>query len=149
MALDTVRRFSKTELARNTRRIINAVQRGETAVIESHGEPEAAIIDIFDFRILRGVMRYHAQPPQADPDAGLREEDAVRLSDPQERYDLVVGHYLAGAISLARAAELLGRPWLDLRTRFLRLGVPLRGGPDNLAEARAEADAAIAWDRSP
>lgn len=54
-------------------------------------------------------------------------------------------HYLAGAISLSRAAELLGVTWLDLRTRFLRLDVPLRQGPADSAEARAEVEAAAAW----
>ena len=44
--------------------------RGQTALIESHGKPGAAIIDIIDYRILRAVMRYHARPPQIDVDAG-------------------------------------------------------------------------------
>jgi predicted HTH domain antitoxin len=49
-----------------------------------------------------------------------------------------------GAISLGRAAELSGLSWLDLCTRFLRLEVPLRTAPVDLAEAQADAEAAEA-----
>jgi hypothetical protein len=52
---------------------------------------------------------------------------------------------MGSAISLARAAELLDLPWLDLRTRFLRLDVPLRASPADVDEARADAAAAAAW----
>jgi hypothetical protein len=145
MAIDTVQRFSKTDLARNTRRVIRSVQRGQAAVIESHGEPEAAIIDIVDFRILRAVMRYHARPPQIDLDAGLDDTTVAAVADVQERYDVMIAHYLAEAISLARAADLLAMPWIELRTRFVRLDVPLRSGPADLEEARGEAEAALAW----
>lgn len=37
-----------------------------------------------------------------------------------------MAHYLAGVISLSRAAELLQLSWLNLRTRLLRLGIPKR-----------------------
>jgi len=67
------------------------------------------------------------------------------LDAPQDRVNTVLAHYLAGAISLGRAAELLGLSWLDLRTRFLRLDVPLRTAPADLDEARADAEAAEAW----
>ena len=50
----------------------------------------------------------------------------------------MLAHYLAEEISLGRAAELLDLPWIDLRTRFLRLDVPLRIGPADPDEARAE-----------
>jgi hypothetical protein len=49
---------------------------------------------------------------------------------------------LAAAISLARAAELLDLPWLDLRTRCLRLDVPLR-----MAQARKDVQVTEAWTR--
>jgi predicted HTH domain antitoxin len=67
------------------------------------------------------------------------------VSDPQARYNLVLTHYLAGAISLSRAAELLGLSWFDLRTRCLRLDVPLRTGPSDLAEAEADVEVASEW----
>ncbi len=33
-----VQRISKTDLARNTREVLNTVMRGQTALIESHGK---------------------------------------------------------------------------------------------------------------
>jgi len=126
-----VQHVRKTDLARNTHQVINAVLRGQTAVIESHGQPEAAIIDIIDYRILRAAMRYYAQQPEIDMEAGLPDREKA-LPNLQDRFNLVMAHYLAGAISLARAAELLDLSWLDLRTRCLRLDVPLRTAPANL-----------------
>jgi len=143
--MNYAQRVSKTDLARHTRRVINAVLRGQTAVVESHGQPEVAIMDIIDYRIMRAVMRYHARRPEIDLEAGLSDQEVTTLSDPQDRFDLVLAHYLAGAISLARAAELLGLPWLDLRTRFLRLDVPLRTAPADITEAEEDVEAAGAW----
>jgi hypothetical protein len=108
---------------------------GRTAIIESHGQPEVAILDIVDYRIMRAVVRYHAQQPETVLEGGLGDQTVAAVTDDQERFDLVIAHYLAGAISLARAAELLDLPSLDLRTRFIRLDVPLRTAPADLAEA--------------
>jgi len=58
-------------------------------------------------------------------------------------------HYLPAAISLPRAAELLDLPWLDLRTRCLRLDVPLRNAPADLAEAKEDVQVAKAWTPTP
>lgn len=146
--MESIKHISKTDLARHTRQVISAVQHGHTAVIESHGQPEAAIIDITDFRVLRAVMRFHARSPEIDVEDGLTDSAVAELSDLQEGYNLVIAHYLAGAISLSRAAELLDLPWLDLRTRFLRLDVPLRTAPTDLDEARADVEAAAAWTSS-
>ena len=143
--MESVRRVRKTDLARNTREVINAVLRGQTAVVESHGQPEVAILDIIDYRIIRSVMGYHAHPPEIDADAGLSDEETNDISDPQQRFDVVLAHYLVGAISLGRVAELLDLSWLDLRTRFLRLDVPVRSGPRDLVEAQADVEAAEAW----
>jgi hypothetical protein len=63
----------------------------------------------------------------------------------QAQYDLILAYYLADEIGLSRAAELLGLPWLDLRTRFLRLDVPLRPAPADLSEAQADVANAAAW----
>ncbi|NOR82040.1 MAG: hypothetical protein GQ526_00940 [Ardenticatenales bacterium] len=147
--MEYVRHIRKTDLARNTRQVINAVLRGQTAVVESHGEPEVAIMDIVDYRIMRAVMHYHAQRPEIDVKAGLSDREATAASDPQERFNLVMHHYLAGAISLARAAELLHLPWLDLRTRCLRLDVPLRAAPADLAQAKEDVQVAEAWTPTP
>lgn len=53
--------------------------------------------------------------------------------------------YQDGQSNLGKAAELLGLPELELRDRFIELGIPLRIGPVDLAEARAEAEAVRAW----
>ena len=97
------------------------------------------------YRIIRAVMRYYAHRPEIDVQAGLSDQGVVALTDPQDRFNLVLAHYLAGAISLGRAAELMDLPWLDLRTRFLRLDVPLRTAPADLAQARADVEAVEAW----
>lgn len=140
-----MKRFRKTELTRNTRRVISAVQRGQTAVVESHGQPEVAIIDILDYYILRAVMRYYAQQPEIDVEAGLSDQKVGLVTDLQARYNLVMAHYMAGAISLGRTAELLGLSWLDLRTRCLRLDVPLRTAPADLGQASTDVETTAAW----
>lgn len=140
--MESVRHIRKTDLARNTRQVINDVLRGQTAVVESHGQPEVAIMDIVDYRITRAVMRYYAQQPEIDVEAGLSDQKVAATSDPQNRFNLVLAHYLAGAVSLGRAAELLEFPWLDLRTRFLRLDVLLRAAPSDVAEAKADVEVA-------
>ena len=141
--MESIQRIRKTDLARNTRAVLNTVMRGQTALIESHGKAEAAIIDIVDYLILRAVMRYHARPPQIAVDAGLTDAATAATADLQARYNLVLAHYLADAISLSRAAELLGLPSFDLRIRFVRLDVPLRLGPATLEEALAEVEVAL------
>ena len=143
--MESVRSVRKTDLARNTRQVINAVLRGQMAVVESHGQPEVAIMDILDYHIMRAALRYHAQEPEIDAEAGLADQDVESLADLQARFDRVLAYYLGGAISLGRAAELLGLPWLDLRTRFLRLDVPVRVSPEDLDKARADVEAASAW----
>lgn len=143
--MEFVKRFRKTELTRNTRRVISAVQRGQTAVVESHGQPEVAIIDILDYYILRAVMRYYAQQPEIDVEAGLSDQKVGLVTDLQARYNLVMAHYMAGAISLGRTAELLGLSWLDLRTRCLRLDVPLRTAPADLGQASTDVETTAAW----
>ncbi len=143
--MKAVQRVSRTELARNTRRVLGDVQRGRTALIENYGEPEAALLDIVDYRILRAVMRYHAEEPEIAPDAGLPDEAVQELDDPDARYELVFAHYLAGSISLGRAAELLEMPWLELRTRCLRLSVPLRTAPGDATESAGDVATAADW----
>ena len=139
--MDSVQHIRKTDLARNTREVLNTVMRGQTALIESHGKAEAAIIDIVDYLILRAAMRYHAQPPQIAVDAGLTDAAVEEASlDLQARYNLVLAYYLADAISLSRAAELLGLSSFGLRLRFMRLDVPLRLGPATIEDALAEVE---------
>jgi predicted HTH domain antitoxin len=61
------------------------------------------------------------------------------------RWSVVIGAYQDKQINLGKAAELLGLTAFELRQRFIELGIPLRIGPVDLAEARAEAEAVRAW----
>ena len=139
--MDTIQRIPKTDLARNTSQIIRKVQRGQTILVENHGQPEAAILDILDYRILRAVLSYHRYMPAVNPE-GLSVQDLQTLEDPQDKFDLTIAHYLSGAISLAHTAELLELPALNLQTRFIRLDVPVHLGAEDEEDARAEVDAA-------
>jgi len=143
--MQLVERVRITDLARHTRQVLRNVQRGGTAIVESHGQPEAAIVDILDYLIVRAVMRYYSQRPSIAIEAGLPDEQVAMVHDEQERYHLVFAHYLSGAISLGRTAELLGLSWVDLRARAMRLDVPLRTAPANVAEARSDVETALHW----
>jgi predicted HTH domain antitoxin len=90
----------------------------------------------------RAAMRYHRLQPSVDPAAGLPDEALEGVADAQERYNLVLMHYLGGAISLGLAAELLELPALVLQMRFARLDIPVQYGPETLEEARADVAAA-------
>ena len=130
-------RVRKTDLARKTSQVIRSVLRGQPVVIESHGQPEVAIIDIADYMILRAVARFHSNPPTIYPE-GVSDELADALADLQERYDVVMAHYLAQVISTGRTAELLNLSWVDMRERFRRLEVPIQPGPSTVEEARSD-----------
>jgi predicted HTH domain antitoxin len=140
--MEYIQHIRKTDLARNTHQIIRDVQRGYTVLVENHGQPEAAILDIVDYHILLAVTAFYAHPVELEPDAGLNSERLSKLNSPQEIYDLVMTYYLADAISLGKTAELLDLPWLDLRTRFIRLDIPIKLGPEDETEAGAEAETA-------
>ena len=66
-------------------------------------------------------------------------------SDSDLAWSLVVSAYLDGEINLGKAAEMLDMHELELRDRFIALGIPLRIGPVDKAEARAEAQALSSW----
>lgn len=66
-------------------------------------------------------------------------------SNPDLAWSLVVVAYLDEDINLGKAAELLEMHELELRERFIELGIPLRLGPFDLAEARAEVQSLNAW----
>jgi predicted HTH domain antitoxin len=133
-------KITRTELARSTRKVLDNVQRGRAALIEKHGQPEAAILDILDYYILRAVTYFHAESIETNPE-GLTAEEVSNREEKEDQYVLVVSHYLAEAVSLSRAAELLHVPALELRTRFQRLNVPLRQAPRNKAEALSDEEA--------
>jgi predicted HTH domain antitoxin/antitoxin (DNA-binding transcriptional repressor) of toxin-antitoxin stability system len=142
--MDYVSTISKTDLARKTREVFHSVQHGQAVIVENHGQPEAAILEIADYYILLAAARFQTQPPQIASEEGLS-DDVIEKLTAQERYDLVIAHYLVGSISISRAAELLGLPWLDLRSRLHRTGLPVRIGPENIDDLRAEMDALTKW----
>jgi predicted HTH domain antitoxin len=59
----------------------------------------------------------------------------------------VINAYLEEEISLARAASLLDVHALELRTRFLEKGIPIKLGPVDKAGAQAEVEALRTWKR--
>ena len=61
------------------------------------------------------------------------------------RWALVVQAYRRQRINLGKAAELLGLHELELRKKFVELGVPLRVGAADLAEAQAEVETIRTW----
>lgn len=58
------------------------------------------------------------------------------------RWAVVVGAFRDRRINLGKAAEPLEPHELELRARFLELGIPLRIGAEDIAEAEAEVAAA-------
>ncbi len=66
-------------------------------------------------------------------------------ANPELNWSLVVNAYLEEEINLGKAAELLGMHELELRQRFIELGIPLRLGVQTKAEAAAEIQALESW----
>jgi hypothetical protein len=121
-----------------------AVRGGQTALIEADGEPEVAVVDVVDYRILRAIARAQTHPAlDANLERGLPNvPPAAADGDAQAPYDIVLAYYLAGGITLGRAAEALGLAWVDLQQRFARLDVPLSIGSHTVEDAVAEIAAA-------
>jgi len=151
--------ISKTELARQTRKVVARARRGHALIVESYGEEQVAVVDAVDYRILRAIAAYQGRQPKSFPTPGdkvasqpqgLSEADieqAVAQSggEAQARWNLVVATYLDGHISLGRAATLLGLSRFELAERFNRLDVPIHIGPASVEEARLEAETLRAW----
>jgi len=107
--------------------VVDRVQHGEVAVLETSGQELAVLLDPVDFRLLQAL-------------AHCAIEKRERPSDPDSD---VLRAYLAEEISLGKAADLLGLSRFELQDRFFRRGVLLRLGPASLEEARAEVVAAL------
>jgi predicted HTH domain antitoxin len=58
------------------------------------------------------------------------------------RDKLVIGAYLDGEVSLAKAAELLNQHPIELRKMFLEKGIPVKLGVESQEELSSEAAAA-------
>jgi predicted HTH domain antitoxin len=127
-------RISKTDLARSTHHVIREAQRGYTVLAENHGQPEVAIVDIIDFQLQRAAMHYLGFPKELEQDIEISEATVKSLPTDQDRFNLVIGHYLAVHVSIGRSAELLGMSPPELQIRLMRSGVPLRMGPESQEE---------------
>jgi len=89
----------------------------------------------------RQLARLYQQRPEIVNNAIAR-----LIQDDQDlRWSLVLNAYRDSQINLGKAAEMLDLHELELRDRFIQLGIPLRLGPADLAEAQAEVDALEAW----
>ena len=135
--MNVARRIQQDELTRNPSVVFQAVRRGETVVVEDGGQSQVVIIDPIDLQILQAVISYYVNRPRIDPEAGLADSQLAGLSEPS-RFELALAYYLAEAISLSRAAEVLKTSWMDLRDRFSRLGIPLRTAPIDEQGARQD-----------
>ncbi len=93
--------------------------------------------------VLEELMHLYRQHPERVQ--GVLER--VLEEDEELCWAVVVHAYLEKRINLGKAAELLGMHELELRERFMALGIPLRIGPADVAEARAEVEAVRSWFR--
>jgi prevent-host-death family protein len=121
---------SKTDLARNTREIVERVRSGQTIIIKSYGEEQIVLLDALDYRIMKASVSYVVKS----------RKEVVESSD--DVLNEVMFAYLGEQISLAKASELLGLSRFDLMERFERTGIPLRQGSDTLEEAIDEVSTA-------
>lgn len=144
--------ISRTDLARNTRKVIDDARRSGPVLVESYGEQQAALLDITDYRLLRAVATWQPDPaaPFGDPNAiptGLHKEDLEKATsdytnNPQAYWNLVIAAYLDINISMGKAAELLNVSRFELQDRLNRLDLPIHLGPRTIEEARRELEVA-------
>lgn len=131
-------RIGKTDLARNTHHVIREAQRGYTVLVENHGQAEVAIVDIADFQLQRAAIHYFSFPKEYENDLEVNESLLETLATDQDRFNLVIVHYLAEHQSIERSAELLEMSTPELMVRLRRSGVPLRVGPESEEELEEE-----------
>lgn len=143
--MESTRRIARTDLSPDAHWLLEAVKQGEPVLVELEEGDEAVLIDSTDYRLLRATLSAVTQANRLDSDAGLSESSLPSEPSSQGRYDRVIRHYLAGAISLSRAAELLDCSPSSLRSRFSRLGLPLRTAPSTSEEAQRDVETALQW----
>lgn len=126
------------------------MRRGQSVIIESYGEEEAATVSIVDYRLLRAVSAYQRLPAHRSPvndralaPRGLTEarvEEAVQQAgrETQAAWDAVIAAYLDGDVSLGRAAELLHLSRFELMESLSQAGIALPLSPTSADEARVE-----------
>lgn len=127
-------RITKTDLARSTHQVIREAQRGYTVLVENHGQPEVAIVDIIDFQLQKAAIHYFGKTKEYEQEVDISESILKSLPTDQDRFNLVIGHYLAIHVSIGRSAELLGMSSPELQVRLMRSGIPLRMGPESREE---------------
>ena len=132
--MDYEQRISKTDLARSTHQVIREAQRGYTVLVENHGQPEVAIVDIIDFQLQKAAIHYFGFTKEYEQDIEISESILKSLPTDQDRFNLVIGHYLAVHVSIGRSAELLAMSSPELQVRLTRSGIPLRMGPETREE---------------
>jgi predicted HTH domain antitoxin len=115
--------ISRTDLARNTREIVDQVRKGHTIFVQSYGEDQIVLLDLLDYKILKALVGYALREP-----ADFHTDDV----------SVVMYRYLDEEISLAKASEMLGLSRYELMDHFERLGIPLRLGSDTLEDVREE-----------
>ena len=119
--------ISRTDLARNTREVVDQVRRGQPVLVQSYGEDQVVLLDALDYRILKALVNYAVST--------VSTEAVAANEDPLSG---IMHAYLDSHISLAKAAEQVGLSRFELMERFERLDVPLRIGPSSKDEARDE-----------
>lgn len=87
------------------------------------------------------LTKLHKQQPTL-VDAALQD---MITNNPNLAWSLVVSAYLDEEINLGKAANMLDMHELELRDRFITLGIPLRIGPADKAQAQAEVQALNSW----
>lgn len=87
------------------------------------------------------LLKLYRHRPELVDDAIAR----LLQEDHNLRWSMIIGAYRDGDINLGKAAELLGLHELALRERLIELGIPVRTGASDVAEAQAEADAILTW----
>lgn len=126
MSITETRRFTRTDLARKTREILDEVRRGRPAVIESYGEEQAVVIDPLDYRLLQAMASLERRGGEG------------RLAQLRD----LLRRYLSEEISLGRLAADLGLSRFELLERFEHLGITTGNGPATADEARREVEMA-------
>lgn len=140
--------ISRTDLARNTRKVIEQARKGQSVVVESYGIEQVAILDAVDYRLLLAMAHYQALEQsggKVTETRGLTREERQQLvdaagGDVQVWWDRVFAAHQDNEISLGRAAELLDTNRYELAVRYNRLGIPLQLGPRTVDEALREVE---------
>lgn len=121
-------KVTRTDLVRDSGEIFDNVLRGRAALVEKHGKPQAVLMDIYDYYGLRAAA---LSREEKEEDIAELEKFVIETDDDERVHVKIIGQYLAEGITLEKAAELLGVAGVDLKVRFMRLGIPIRGEGGN------------------